>query len=155
MITRHADTPDFTERFGQLLEALALPVQHVVMVAENQMPVIARTAQAFDMHDGLLKTPRASAAYVPENVEFIIRPYDFVDVVGHVNVMLVPVDAVLDLHVGFVGLLLDGVVRREPGLRISPQCGYERVGEVSVRSKVFGHRLFLEKVKGIGLAPIP
>ena len=59
---RHADTPDFAKRLGQILEALALPVQHVVMVSENQMTVIARTAQAFDMHDGLLKTPSASAA---------------------------------------------------------------------------------------------
>ena len=39
---RHADAPNFAKRFGQLLEALALPVQHVVMVAENQMTVIAR-----------------------------------------------------------------------------------------------------------------
>ena len=62
--------------------------------------------------------------------------------VGHVHVMLVPVDAILDLHVGFVGLLFDGVVRRESGFRISPQCGYERVSEVGVGSEVFGQCLF-------------
>ena len=117
---RHADTSDFPERFGQILEAFAFTVQHVIMVPKNQMPVIARATQTLDMHKGLMETPSTATAQVPENVEFIIRPYDFVDAVGHVHIMPIPVDAVLDLHVGFVSLLLDGIVRSEPGLRISP-----------------------------------
>ena len=84
------------------------------------MPVITRATQTLNMHKRLMKTPSTATAQVPENVEFIIRPYDFVDTVSHVHIMPIPVDAVLDLHVGFVRLLLDGIVRSETGLRISP-----------------------------------